>query len=261
MATWIKHARPGCRVIGCQPAASPVMYESVKAGRIVEYASDDSLADGSAGMFKHESVKHESVKHESVKHESVKHEPGAAKHERAGWKEWAAALRFCSLPLPPRLSTRAFLRICSLPLAPRVSNRAFLRICSLPLVPGVSNRAFLPHSSFTQHCRRYRGRVDHAGPVHAVHRRVGAGDRGRDRRGDAGHAGRTSQGHRGRGGRGARGALQDAGAVPRENGRGRPVREQRRHRHPYSRCTTIVLYNKRVWGEGGRDRGWVRSQS
>jgi len=49
MATWIKHRRPAVTVVGCQPAASPVMFESVKAGRVVEYASQDTLADGSAG--------------------------------------------------------------------------------------------------------------------------------------------------------------------------------------------------------------------
>jgi threonine dehydratase len=49
MATWIKHARPGCRVVGCQPAASAVMHASVRAGHIVDVPSDPTLADGSAG--------------------------------------------------------------------------------------------------------------------------------------------------------------------------------------------------------------------
>ncbi|MCP4156787.1 MAG: pyridoxal-phosphate dependent enzyme, partial [bacterium] len=37
------------RCIGSQPLHSPVMYESVKAGRIVEMKSKPTLADGTAG--------------------------------------------------------------------------------------------------------------------------------------------------------------------------------------------------------------------
>jgi len=36
-------------IIGCQPAASPVMAESVAAGRIVDRASEPTLSDGTAG--------------------------------------------------------------------------------------------------------------------------------------------------------------------------------------------------------------------
>ena len=53
MATWIKHVRPGCRVIGCQPAASAVMHASVRAGHVVDLVSEDTLADGSAGATQH----------------------------------------------------------------------------------------------------------------------------------------------------------------------------------------------------------------
>ena len=37
------------QIIGCQPAASCVMYESVKAGKILDIPSDDTLSDGTAG--------------------------------------------------------------------------------------------------------------------------------------------------------------------------------------------------------------------
>jgi threonine dehydratase len=36
-------------IIGCQPESSPVMYESVRAGEIVELASQPTLSDGTAG--------------------------------------------------------------------------------------------------------------------------------------------------------------------------------------------------------------------
>ena len=49
IASYIKHKRPSCRVVGCLPAASPVMRECVKEGRIVDIPSYDTLSDGSAG--------------------------------------------------------------------------------------------------------------------------------------------------------------------------------------------------------------------
>ena len=36
-------------IVGCQPAASPVMSESVGAGEIVEWPSTDTLSDATAG--------------------------------------------------------------------------------------------------------------------------------------------------------------------------------------------------------------------
>ena len=38
-----------CQIVGCQARASPVMLESIKAGRIIEMESDDTLTDGTAG--------------------------------------------------------------------------------------------------------------------------------------------------------------------------------------------------------------------
>ena len=49
IASYIKSVRPRTKIIGCQPAASPVMLESVKAGSIVEYESQPTLSEGTAG--------------------------------------------------------------------------------------------------------------------------------------------------------------------------------------------------------------------
>lgn len=45
----LKSYCPGIRVIGCQPAASPVMARSIEAGHIVEMQSESTLSDGTAG--------------------------------------------------------------------------------------------------------------------------------------------------------------------------------------------------------------------
>ena len=49
VAAYVKTVKPEVVVVGCQPAASPVMSESVKAGQIVELLSSDTLSDGTAG--------------------------------------------------------------------------------------------------------------------------------------------------------------------------------------------------------------------
>lgn len=46
---YFKAARKSIRCIGCQPENSPVMYESVKAGRIIQMESKPTLSDGTAG--------------------------------------------------------------------------------------------------------------------------------------------------------------------------------------------------------------------
>ncbi len=45
----LKQRGPGTQIIGCQPAASPVMARSVAAGRIVELRGKPTLSDGTAG--------------------------------------------------------------------------------------------------------------------------------------------------------------------------------------------------------------------
>ena len=45
----LKVHNPDIRVVGCQPAASPVMARSIDAGHIVEMPSEATLSDGTAG--------------------------------------------------------------------------------------------------------------------------------------------------------------------------------------------------------------------
>jgi threonine dehydratase len=49
IAGYLKSQNPNIEIIGCQPANSAVIYESVKAGHIVEMESLPTLSDGSAG--------------------------------------------------------------------------------------------------------------------------------------------------------------------------------------------------------------------
>ena len=49
VAAYIKSQRPHIKIVGCQPAASPVMLESIKAGDIIEYDSSPTLSEGTAG--------------------------------------------------------------------------------------------------------------------------------------------------------------------------------------------------------------------
>lgn len=49
VGTFLKTVNRGVRLVACQPAASPVMTESVKAGRIIEMPSKPTLSDGTAG--------------------------------------------------------------------------------------------------------------------------------------------------------------------------------------------------------------------
>lgn len=45
----LKATRPGVKIVSCQPAASAVMTESVRAGEILELPSEATLSDGTAG--------------------------------------------------------------------------------------------------------------------------------------------------------------------------------------------------------------------
>jgi len=49
IAAFLKNIKPEVDVIGCLPLNSPVMYESVKAGKIVDMECKDTLSDASAG--------------------------------------------------------------------------------------------------------------------------------------------------------------------------------------------------------------------
>ena len=56
IATWIKSKKPEIQVIGCQPANSPEMYESIKAGKIIDCPALHTLSDGSAGGIEPNSI-------------------------------------------------------------------------------------------------------------------------------------------------------------------------------------------------------------
>jgi threonine dehydratase len=56
IAGYIKTINKKIQLIGCLPESSPVMYESVKAGRIIQMDSKPTLADGSAGGIEEDSI-------------------------------------------------------------------------------------------------------------------------------------------------------------------------------------------------------------
>lgn len=49
IGTFLKSVNSGVEIISCQPAASAVMTESLKAGKILELPSEPTLSDGTAG--------------------------------------------------------------------------------------------------------------------------------------------------------------------------------------------------------------------
>ena len=49
IAGFLKSINKKVEIIGCQPENSPVMYESIKAGKIIEMESKPTVSDGSAG--------------------------------------------------------------------------------------------------------------------------------------------------------------------------------------------------------------------
>jgi len=52
----LKTKNPGIRMIGCQPAASPVMAKSVQAGSILDMPSEPTLSDGTAGGIEADAI-------------------------------------------------------------------------------------------------------------------------------------------------------------------------------------------------------------
>jgi threonine dehydratase len=56
ISSYLKAVAPGIGIIGCQPAASAVMYESVKAGEIVVIDSRPTLSDATAGGIESGSI-------------------------------------------------------------------------------------------------------------------------------------------------------------------------------------------------------------
>ncbi len=56
IAGYLKSVDDHIEIIGCQPKNSCVMYESVKAGKILDLESKDTLADATAGGIEHGSI-------------------------------------------------------------------------------------------------------------------------------------------------------------------------------------------------------------
>lgn len=56
VAGFLKHKNPRLKVIGCQPQNSKVMYESIKAGHILDIPSLPTISDGTAGGIEAGSV-------------------------------------------------------------------------------------------------------------------------------------------------------------------------------------------------------------
>ena len=56
IAAFVKAKQPQVRVIACQPSASHVMLECVKAGRVVDFPEHDTLSSATAGGVEHGAV-------------------------------------------------------------------------------------------------------------------------------------------------------------------------------------------------------------
>ena len=51
IGAWLKERAPSVRIVGCQPAACPILVESMKAGRLLELPSAPSLSDATVGLI------------------------------------------------------------------------------------------------------------------------------------------------------------------------------------------------------------------
>ena len=56
IATYLKSINSEVKVHGCHPENSPVMYKSIKSGRIISMVSKETLSDGSAGGIEEGSI-------------------------------------------------------------------------------------------------------------------------------------------------------------------------------------------------------------
>ncbi len=56
IAGYLKSENPGIEIIGCQPENSAVMYESIKAGQILDLESKPTISDGSAGGIEEDTI-------------------------------------------------------------------------------------------------------------------------------------------------------------------------------------------------------------
>ncbi|MGD9886293.1 threonine/serine dehydratase [Reyranella sp.] len=56
IALYLKSMKPDVRIVGCSPAASCVMAQSVRAGRILDLPSSPTLSDGTAGGIEADTI-------------------------------------------------------------------------------------------------------------------------------------------------------------------------------------------------------------
>lgn len=56
VGTFLKSVNPAMEIVSCQPAASAVMTESIKAGEILELSSKPTLSDGTAGGIESDAI-------------------------------------------------------------------------------------------------------------------------------------------------------------------------------------------------------------
>ena len=112
IAAYLKGATPAMEIIGCQPKASAVMYESVKAGKIIELESLPTLSDATAGGIEEGSITFELCRRFVDRFELVSEDEIAAAirfiHEHEGMVvEGGAALPVAvMLRRPPELEGR-----------------------------------------------------------------------------------------------------------------------------------------------------------
>jgi len=62
ISIYLKNKIPNVKIIGCQPENSPVMYESIKAGKILNIPSKPTISEGTAGGIEEGSITFEICK-------------------------------------------------------------------------------------------------------------------------------------------------------------------------------------------------------
>jgi threonine dehydratase len=56
VGAYLKHVAPQVEVIGCWPQNSRVLYESIKAGRIIDFPEEPTISESTAGGLEQESI-------------------------------------------------------------------------------------------------------------------------------------------------------------------------------------------------------------
>ena len=56
IASYLKHINPNVHIVGCWPENSPILYECLKAGKIIPVAEEPTISDATAGGLEKKSV-------------------------------------------------------------------------------------------------------------------------------------------------------------------------------------------------------------